>query len=306
MTISGEGVNDILPIEQNAQLALEVSRRGYVLMESGEIHLPRHPRRCCTTRCAPRISARRRSRAAGPDAPAVQPDPGLLRTRVRARPAQCRRPARSRGMPRRCGCGKPAPAPSAASRSRCSSRASRSSRCRSPASWPRTSSRRFSRAASSTRASPPLAATGGCASRTSSRCSPRRSRRRPPSPPPGWCRPRGRSRIASQVAGVNLALPLQDPSQVSAGAILTIYACCRCRCPSRSSRWSRCSTGSHSAGRSHCRRAPSRSTFPRLPSTRASPLRCCWSASRPRASRSCSCCRGSPPRRTPRGRTCSA
>jgi hypothetical protein len=30
--------------------------------------------------------------------------------------------------------------------------------------------------------------------------------------------------IASQVAGVNLALPLQDPSQLSTGAILTIYA----------------------------------------------------------------------------------
>ena len=35
VTISGEGVT-ILLIEQNAKLALEVSRRGYV-MESGEI-----------------------------------------------------------------------------------------------------------------------------------------------------------------------------------------------------------------------------------------------------------------------------
>jgi branched-chain amino acid transport system ATP-binding protein len=37
VTISGEGVT-ILLIEQNAKLALEVSRRGYV-MESGEITL---------------------------------------------------------------------------------------------------------------------------------------------------------------------------------------------------------------------------------------------------------------------------
>jgi branched-chain amino acid transport system ATP-binding protein len=37
MTVSSEGVT-ILLIEQNAKLALEVSRRGYV-MESGEITL---------------------------------------------------------------------------------------------------------------------------------------------------------------------------------------------------------------------------------------------------------------------------
>jgi branched-chain amino acid transport system ATP-binding protein len=58
VTVSKEGVT-ILLIEQNAKLALEVSRRGYV-MESGEITLEATRSRCCTTRrCAPRISARR-------------------------------------------------------------------------------------------------------------------------------------------------------------------------------------------------------------------------------------------------------
>ena len=69
--------------------------------------------------------------------------------------------------------------------------------------------------------------------------------------------------IAAQVAGVNLALPAagsvaavggRDPRHLRRGHRGR-------RCPSRSCRWSRCSTASRSAACSRCRRARSRSTF---------------------------------------------
>ena len=51
----------MLLVEQNARLALEAADRGYV-MESGVISLSGEAADCCTTpRCAPRISAKRRS-----------------------------------------------------------------------------------------------------------------------------------------------------------------------------------------------------------------------------------------------------
>ena len=219
VTISGEGVT-ILLIEQNAKLALEVSRRGYV-MESGEITIAGAVRiAAARPEGARRVSRRDRVAGEGRPAPALVPEQGQVRIsaniggradtrkfepgpfalsppmqpeppprlRRRARRARCRRRARSPGTAKRCACGSAARPRSAASRSSC---------CVASVALEPVPVAGFvvrERARTAPRVRPALREPRrgprrpAALARISSRCSRRRCRRGRPWSPPGSCR----------------------------------------------------------------------------------------------------------------------